>query len=85
MPDTGNAKDCHPQIFRFLHFKKNVTCSFTVRYCFSISFCLCRACFTRLISSNLSCNLCSWFYDELVHFNKEINANVYGHSLWQVF
>ena len=21
MPDTGNAKDCHPQSFRFLHYK----------------------------------------------------------------
>ena len=21
MPDTGNAKDCYPQIFRFLHLK----------------------------------------------------------------
>ena len=39
---------------------------------FSISFCLYRACFTHLISSNLSCNLCFWYYDQLVHFDKEI-------------
>ena len=36
-----------------------------------------------LISSNLSCNLCLWYYDQLVHFDKEINANVYRHSLWE--
>ena len=35
--------------------------SFTVQYCFLISFCLYRACFTHLISSNGSCNLCSRF------------------------
>ena len=29
---------------------------------FSISFCLYRACFTHLISSNLSCNLCLWYW-----------------------
>ena len=29
---------------------------------FSISFCLNRACFTHLISSNLSCNLCLWYW-----------------------
>ena len=43
---------------------------------FSISFCLNKACFTDLISSNLSCNLCLWYYDQLVHFNKEISPNV---------
>ena len=50
---------------------------------FSISFCLYRACFAHLISSNLSCNLCLWYYDQLVHFDKEIDANVYiyHHSL----
>ena len=48
---------------------------------FSISFCLYRACFTHLNSSNLSCNLCLWHYNQLVHFDKEINANVYRHSL----
>ena len=31
--------------------------SFTVQYCFLISFCLYRAYFTHLISSNLRCNL----------------------------
>ena len=52
---------------------------------FSTSFCLYRACFTHLISSNLSCNLCLWYYDQLVHFDKEINANVYRHSLWEYY
>ena len=47
---------------------------------FSILFCLYRACFTHLISSNLSCNLCLWYFDQLVHLNKEINAN---DSLWE--
>ena len=50
---------------------------------FSISFCLYRDCFTHLISSNLSCYLCLRYYDQLVHFNKEINAKVYHHSLWE--
>ena len=36
-----------------------------------------------VISSNLSCNLCSCYYNQLVHFDKEINANVYRHSLWE--
>ena len=59
MSDTGNTKDCHPQIFRFLHLK-NVTwqtylISFTVQYCFLFHFvCLELRCFTRLISSNLT-------------------------------
>ena len=47
----------------------------------TISFSLYRACFTHLSFSNLSCNLCLWYYDQLVLFTKEINANVYRHSL----
>ena len=43
------------------------------------------ACFPHPISSNLSCNPCLWYYDELVHFDKEINANVYRHSLWEYY
>ena len=31
----------------------------------------------------VSCNLCLWYYDQLVLFNKEINANVYRHSFWE--
>ena len=80
------ASNCHPQIFRF-HSKKHDLASlfdyFHNTVLFSISFCLYRACFTRLISSNLSCTLCLWYYDQLVHFDKEINANVYRHSLWE--
>ena len=52
---------------------------------FSISFCLYRACFTHQISSNLSRNLRLWYFDQLVHLNKEINANVYRHSLWEYY
>ena len=50
--------------------------SFTVRYCF-----LFRFVFIELVSSNLSCNLCLWYYNQLIHFHKEINANVYHHGL----
>ena len=49
---------------------------------FSISFCLYRACFTHLISSNLSCNLCLWYYNQLVHFDKQMHEIVCRHSLW---
>ena len=88
-PDTGNAKDwLKLPLTKFLIFKlKNVTSrtyliSFTVlQYC-SISFCLHGACFTHLTSSYLSCNLCLWYYDQLVPFDKE-NANVYRQSLWK--
>ena len=83
MPDTGNAKDCLEKIASNL---KNVTwlvSQYSTGVLFSISFCLYRACFAHLISSNLSCNLCLWYYDQLVHFDKEINANVYRQSLWE--
>ena len=30
-----------------------------------------------MISSNLSCNLFLLYYDQLVHFDKEINASTY--------
>ena len=74
------ASNYHPQVF-FICTLKNITwrtylISSTVQYFFSISFCLYRACFTHLISSNLSCNLCLWYYDQLVNFDKEVNANV---------
>ena len=92
MPDTGNAKDClelPPTNFSIFTLK-NVTwrtyvISFHSTGLFSISFCLYRACFIHLISSNLSCNPCLWYYDQLVHFDKEINANVYRHSLWEYY
>ena len=78
MPDTGNAKDClelPPTNFSIFTFK-NVTwrtylTSFTVLYCFLFRFVSYRACFTHLISSNLSYNLCLWYYDQLVHFDKK--------------
>ena len=70
---------------KFLDFYiKNVTWrKFASTVLFPISFCLYRAFFTHLISSNLSCNLCLRYYDQLVHFDKEIHANVYRHSLWE--
>ena len=91
MPDTGNLKHGLPRtvtdkFFDFYIKKRDLTNLFDYflsTVLFSISFCLYRACFTHLISSNLSCNLCLWYYDQLVHFDKEINANVYRHSLWE--
>ena len=86
MPDTGNAKDSHQQIFIFYLKKRDFTNlfhSFHSTEMFSISFCLYKACFTHLISSNFSWNLFLWYFDQLVHLNKEINANVYRHSLWE--
>ena len=87
MPDTRNGKDCLELPHKFFDFyiKKrdltNLFDQFPSTVLFSISFCLYRAFFTHLISSNLSCNLCLRYYDQLVHFDKEIHANVYRHSL----
>ena len=84
MPDTGNAKDGHPQNFDFYVKKRDLANLFDYFHStvlFSVSFCLYRACFTHLMSSNLSCNLYLWYYDQMVHFNKEINVNVYRHGL----
>ena len=84
MPDTGIAKDClelTPTNFSIFAWKTWVD---ELIWLVSISFCLYRACFTHLISPNLSCYLCLKYYnDQLVHFNKEISANVYRHSLWE--
>ena len=80
MLDIGNAKDClelPPTNFSIFTLK-NVTwrtylISCTVRYCFLF----------RFVSSNLSCNLFLWYYDQLVLFDKEINANLYPHCFWE--
>ena len=83
------ASNCHPQIFRFLRSKTwlDELMRLLSQYSllFSISFCLYRACWTHLMSPNLSCNPCLWYYDQLVHFDKEINANVYRYSLWEYY
>ena len=91
MPDAGNVKDCLAlpstdfSIFTLInkHDLTNLFAQFHSTVLFSISVCLYRACFTHLISSNLSYNLCLWYYDQFVHSGKEINANVYRHSLWE--
>ena len=87
MPDTGNAKDCHPQISIF-YLKKceltNLFDQFHSTVMFSISFCLYRACLNY--SDFFKFQLESMFmvtFDQLVYLNKEINANVYRHSLWE--
>ena len=83
MPDTGNAKDClelPPTNFFDFCIKNRDLISFTVQYCFLFRF-VCIE-FVSLI----------WFlqiwvaiYDQLVHFDKEITANVYHHSLsWSI-
>ena len=89
--DTGNAKDCLelPPTNFFIFTLKKVTDELIwlvsqYRIVF-ISYCLYSACLTHLISSNLSCNPCLWYYDQLVHFDKEINASVYRHSLWEYY
>ena len=48
-----------------------------------ILFCLYIACFTHLISWNMRCNLPLKSFSQFVHF-KEINSNVYRHSLWSI-
>ena len=74
MPDTGSAKSL--SIFTL----KNVTCR-TYLISFTVQYCLYTACFAYLSSLNLSCNLCFWYYDQLVLFNIQINSNEYRHSL----
>ena len=91
MPDTGIAKDCLelPPTNYSIFTLKNVTwrtyfISFTVQYCFLFRFvCMELVPFIWFQSSNLSCSLCLWYYDQLFHFDKEINANIYRHSLWE--
>ena len=73
------ALNCHPQIFQYLVLR-NLTwlvSQYSTGVLFFISFCFYRACFAHLISSTLSSNLCLWYYDPLVNFHKEIDANVY--------
>ena len=68
--------------------KKTVSCQDVILTKYRVVFylfCLYKACFTHLISSNLSCNSCLWYYDQLVHFDKEINANVYRPNLWEYY
>ena len=89
MPDTRNGKDCLELPHQFFDFYikerdlANLFDYFLSTVLFYVSFCLYRAFFTHLISSNLSCNLCLRYYDQLVHFDKEIHADVYRHSLWE--
>ena len=60
--------------------------SFTVQYCFVFRF-VCIELVSLIwflqINFELHNNLCLWYYDQFVHFDKEINANVYSHSLWE--
>ena len=89
MPDTRNAKDClelPPTNFSIFTLK-NVTwrtylISFPVQYCFLFRF----VCIELVHSSEFfEFELQSMFkyYDQLVHFDKEIHANAYRHSLWE--
>ena len=86
VPGTGNAKDCLklPPTNFSIYTLKNVTwrsylISFTVQYCFLFRFvCIELVSLICKISSNLSCKnyLCLWYYDQLVHFDKEVNARI---------
>ena len=89
MLDTRNVKDClesPPTNFSIFTLRNVTGRTYLISTgLFSISFCLYRAYFTHLISSNLSCNLFLLYYDQLVHFDKEINAKVYRYSLWEYY
>ena len=86
MPDTGNAKDClelPPTNFSIFTLK-NVTwrtylISFTVQCCFLFRFVSIEL--VSLISA-LQIWVTIYVYGTII-FNKEINANVYHHSLWE--
>ena len=92
MPDTGNAKDClELPLTNFSTFTliKNVTwrtylISFPAPYCFLFRF-VCQVVCIELFS--LIWFLQIWdaiyvlrYYDQLVHFDKEIHTNVSSHS-----
>ena len=80
MPDTGNAKDClelPPTNFSIFTLKNVTWRTYLISVFYFVLFAMYRACFTHLISSNLSCNLCLWYYDKLVHFDK------YRQNLWE--
>ena len=88
MPGAGNAKDCYPQIFRFYTKKRDLVNLFdqfhsTVLFSIFRFVCIELVALIWVKSSDLSCHLCLWYYDQLVLFNKEIHANVYRHSLWE--
>ena len=83
MPDTGNAKDClelPPTNFFDFYIKNRDLISFTVQYCFLFRFvCI------ELVSLIWFLQIWVAIYDQLVHFDKEITANVYHHSLsWSI-
>ena len=75
------ATNCHPQIFDFYIKKRVLTNLFaqfhsTVLFC--ISFCLYRACFTHLISSNLS-------YITIYVYGTTINLSTLIKKLMQMY
>ena len=67
---------------------KNVTwptylISFTVQYCFLFRLVCIELLSLIWVLQIWVAFLCLWHYDQLVLFNKEINANIYCHSLWE--
>ena len=90
MPDTGNAKDClelPPTNFSIFTLK-NVTwrtylISFTVQYCFLFRF-VCIELVSLIWFLQIWVAIL-WYYDQLLHFDKEINANVYRPNLWEYY
>ena len=89
MPDTRNAKDClelSPTNFSIFTLK-NVTwqtylISFPVQYCFLFRF-VCIMLFSLIwfLQIWVANYLCLRYYDQLVHFDKEIHANISGSIL----
>ena len=80
------ASNCHPQIFRFLHLKTWVDelIWLVSPYCIVFYFVLfVQSLFhsSDFFKFELQSMSMVQYYDQLVHFDKEINANVYRHSL----
>ena len=81
------ASHCHPQIFRFLNLKKVTWRTYLIIFSVQFYFLFPFVCI-ELVSL-------IWFLQfwvaiyvygtmiKLVHFDKEISANVYRHSLWE--
>ena len=75
------ATNCHPQIFDFYikkHVFTNLFAKFHSKVLFSISFCLYGACFTHLISSNLS-------YITIYVYGTTINLSTLIKKLMQMY
>ena len=93
IPDTRNAKDCielPPTNFSIFTLKtvtwRTYLISFTLQNCFLLHFvCIELVSLIWFLKIWVAIRLCLWYYDQLLHFDKKINANVYLHSLWEYY